>query len=432
MCTFHICAVVIIACLEFGMSQLPTNVTSEDINTTASYHNVATLYGNILNGYDKRVKPRKDQSEVVTVTFFFRIFGITEFDTASQKLSMLGFFYFQWRDDMLSWKPTAYGGIKVAKLPLKDIWSPGMMFIRDLQGNGVIGDPEDGVILSYTGDATWTPAGIFSIICDVSTKFYPFDRQSCVMSIYASDASTSEIRLMPSAGGITLEGYQNNSEWILVCVRVEKVNMSEHYYYHEFIIELERRSEFLIYTVISPLVLLSTLNVGIFIIPIDSGEKGSIAVTLFLSYGIFVTAIKGDLPQNSVDVSYVLIYIHILLMFSVFTVLYCFAESWVFSNRADEHVSLCCFRGSPDERKSSAKDVNPSAAERKELQEAPDDLLASNRTITDLGNERQIRKSVTWRKVLRWADICLMSLSGGVVLVATAIFLYYLSSRRII
>ena len=39
-----------------------------------------------------------------------------------------------------------YAGMKLAKLPLRDIWSPGMLFIRDLQEKCIIGDPKDSVI----------------------------------------------------------------------------------------------------------------------------------------------------------------------------------------------------------------------------------------------------------------------------------------------
>ena len=327
---------------------------------------------------------------------------------------------------MLSWEPKSYGGVKVAKLPLKDIWAPVMTFTRDLQGNDVIGEPRDGVIVANTGDATWTPAGIISVICDVTTKFYPFDRQSCVMSIYAADADTSEILLLPSGEGVGLEGYQPNSEWILINVRVEKSNLSEVIF--DFIIDLERRTEFLVYTVVTPLVLLSILNVGIFIIPIDSGEKGSIAVTLFLSYGIFVTAIKDDLPHNSVDVSYFLIYIQVLLMFSVFTVLYCFIESWVFSDRADDTVSRCCLRKSKIEHTVTHNIANTISKERREH---VDDLSESFRGLADPGNGTETTgHAITWRKLLRWIDICLTLISVCVVSVATSVFFYYLSRRR--
>ena len=407
------------------MFQLPPNAT-EGVNGEASYRNVTRLYENILIGYDKRVKPRMKQADFVTVNFLFRILGITEFDTASQKLSILGFFYFQWRDDMLSWKPESYGGLKVAKLPLKDIWSPGMMFMRDLQGTGVIGDDREGVIFANTGDATWTPAGIFNVICDVKTKFYPFDRQYCVMSIYAADASSSEIRLLPSGDGVGLEGYQPNSEWNLVNARVENVSMSGAYFY-EFIFDLERRTEFLLYTVVSPLVLLSILNVGIFIIPIDSGEKGSIAVTLFLSYGIFVTAIKDELPHNSVDVSYFLIYIQLLLIYSVFTVLYCFVESWVFSVRADDTVTRCCFKKKQIEHQATPNISKTISSKFKH--ETADGLATSSTALTDSGNGTEIGNSVTWRKLLRWIDLSVMLISVCVVSIATSVFFYNLSCR---
>ena len=106
----------------------------------------------------------------------------------------------------------SYGGIKVSKLPLKDLKSPVMTFIKDFHGSGVIGDGRD----AHTDDAMWTPAGIFSVICDVTTKFYPFDRQSCVMSIYAADSASLEINLQPLDEGACKDRYQPNSEWILV------------------------------------------------------------------------------------------------------------------------------------------------------------------------------------------------------------------------
>ena len=420
-------------------SQLPQNKTAE-VTDIASYENVTDLYKNILSGYDKRVRPRVKQTDFVTVTFLFRILGITEFDTARQKLSILGFFYLQWRDEMITWVPKSYGGQKAIKLPLKDIWYPAMKFIRDFKGSGTIGEPQESVIFAHTGDATWTPEGIFNVICDVNTRYYPFDRQSCIMSIYASDAATSEIHILPSGEGVALQGYQPNSEWKLINARAENISLSGTIL-NSIVIDLERRTEFLIYTIISPLVLLSVLNIGIFIVPIDSGEKGSIAVTLFLSYGIFVTAIKDELPHNSLDVSYFLIYIQILLMFSVFAVLYSFVESWIFSEHADNTVSRCCFANNKTEN-INLRNLEISASEswktetNNELKKGFDNMASSMRASVDAQNESEMRSNVrgnvskvTWRKLLRWIDFGLTLISVCAVSIATAVFFYFLSCR---
>ena len=429
MCKFLVPVVVFSFCLDKCVTQLLTNVSSKDSYVKASYKNVIQLYESILLGYDKRVQPRKDQSDIINfkVTFFFQIIGITEFDTASQKLSILGFFDFEWIDEILSWEPKSHGSIKMAKLPLKDIWYPNIKFARDLQGNGVIGDQRDGVIFAHTGDVTWTPAGIFNVLCDVTTKFYPFDRQSCRMSIYAADADSSELLLLPSGEGVGLEGHQPNSEWNLVNVRIEKVIQYDGYYY-DFILDLERRTEFLVYTVVTPLVLLSILNVGIFIIPIECGEKGSIAVNLFLSYGIFITAVKDDLPHNSVDVSYFLIYIQMLLMYSAFTVIYCFVESRVFSDRADDAVSRCCSRNNKTQQQDKTDKVDTMTSQG--LPENVDDLPSTLRDLTEYSNGKESSNALTWRKLLRWIDICLMLISTCSVSTATSVFFYFLSRRN--
>ena len=92
---------------------------------------------------------------------------------------------------------------------------------------------------------------------------------------------------------------------------------------------------FILYTVISPLILLSLLIVCVFLVPVDSGEKASTSVTIFLSYGIFVSAIRDELPPNSINGSYLLSYIQLLLLFSVFSVIYYFIQSWIFAHYAE-------------------------------------------------------------------------------------------------
>ena len=92
-----------------------------DIYTNVAYENVTNLYKDLLPSYDKRVRPVRNQSHAVTVTFAFSLSNIIYFDTAYQRLSVMGTFFFFWNDEYLRWNYSSYGGLKVAKLPLSQV-----------------------------------------------------------------------------------------------------------------------------------------------------------------------------------------------------------------------------------------------------------------------------------------------------------------------
>ena len=66
------------------------------------YNNISTLYGDLLKGYDKRIAPRINQYPPVEVTFMFKLLNLIDFETATQKLSILGLFYFFWTDEPMA------------------------------------------------------------------------------------------------------------------------------------------------------------------------------------------------------------------------------------------------------------------------------------------------------------------------------------------
>ena len=415
------------------VSLLATFVTCSDLAQTPSltnnrtdliffpfYTNVTHLYEDIFRGYDKRIKPRINQSESVTVSFMFEFFSIIEFETASQELSVLGMFYFMWNDELLSWEPPLYDGVNVAKFPLKEVWSPIMKISQASNGNGVIGHTADIVTYASSGDATWVPEGTYSVICEVTIKFYPFDRQSCNLTLYVSDVALSEVTLEPLFDGVKSDVFRKNPEWKLLEVYTHKIEYAGVYLY-DIVIKVERRTEYIMYTIVSPLILLSVLNIGVFIVPIDSGEKGSIAVTIFLSYEVFVSAINDDLPHNSINVCYLLIYIQFLLYFSVFAVIYSFAESYIYTYHADDPV----IRRKKDSAKYSRNEE--SKMHSKQFKSANADRTGTSSEKLTTGSTNQIKEKectdkLTWKKLLRYIDIIFFATCFLVVSTSTAIY----------
>ena len=328
------------SCTTMSTSSSPA-VLSNDTNITSAgdvYDSMTSLYIHLLKKYDSRVKPRRNLSEPVTITGSFALQGILAFDTASQKLSILGYFIMKWSDEILVWDPLLHDLIEALRFPIGQVWTPNMMTLFSFAENSKIGSPNDIITIWSNGTVRWTPENTFKILCDVNTKFYPFDRQSCEFYVYVSDTTTSETDLTEIRTEISNINFRANSEWKVVSISSERIVRSI-LSVIRIILELKRRHEFITHTIIAPLVLLSILNVGVIIVPVESGEKGSIAVTIFLSYGIFISTISDELPHNSLNISYMLIYILLLLLFSVIAVVYTYMESYIYTRFGNQKVS---------------------------------------------------------------------------------------------
>ena len=110
---------------------------------------------------------------------------------------------------------------------------------------------------------------------------------------------------------VFLDEFQSNSEWDLIDSSVAE-NVDDQRAGLIFTLKLKRKPLYTILTVISPIWMLSILNIFVFMLPCDSGEKASYAVTVFLAFAVFLSIISSSLPTNSESISIMSIYIVIL------------------------------------------------------------------------------------------------------------------------
>ncbi|XP_067674994.1 acetylcholine receptor subunit beta-type unc-29-like [Haliotis asinina] len=86
-------------------------------------------------------------------------------------------------------------------------------------------------------------------------------------------------------------------------------------------INLKRRPLFHIFTILLPVVLLHFLSSFVFLLPSQSGEKTSMAVSMLLSFQLFLSIIRDSLPENSLTVSLFSLYVSLANFTSVVIVI---------------------------------------------------------------------------------------------------------------
>ena len=407
---------------------VPTETPSSNGSDTTSIPNVYTstinLYREVLENYDTRVLPRKNTSQPIDISASFILQGVFELDTVSQKLSILGYYMLSWRDEILVWNASTHGGIDKIKLPISQVWVPPLRFSQTHGGKGIIGDNDDIVEITSDGRSALTTDNTYNIFCDVDIRFYPFDKHDCVFYVFVTQMNYLDVNITTFNTQLGSVHYKENTEWRVVRFRSTRLVFLMSYVTIRINLELERRHEFILFTTICPLVLLSVINVGVFLVPVNTGEKGSISVTIFLSYSVFITAISEELPCNSLNISYILIYILLLLLLSILAVVYAYIQSYIYDRYANERVTFSCLRKLLNVPISLKSTKISAIASQSEINQATDQNKAT--LMTDGSSPKN--NHLTWHILLQRLDVIIFIFMLLIVVIATPIFFAYLSS----
>tara|TARA_B100000787_G_C16184481_1_gene293790 strand:+ start:194 stop:1243 length:1050 start_codon:yes stop_codon:yes gene_type:complete len=233
----------------------------------------------------------------------------------------------KWNDKNLQWNQSKWNisSIIVQTNPELDraIWIPDIVIYNtaekpmdDLHGSNAI--------VSSNGDVFWSRPGMIRTSCVFDLADFPFDTQVCTYKFGSWVYDSSKINLTDNSNLIDLSHYQNNQEWKLTNTnsRIESriyTCCDEPYQTAIFNVTLKRNSGYYVLNIIIPAFATSTLMLICLLIPWDSGERISYAVTVMLSIIVFLLILSEHLPKT--DTKPILSKMLIgLVMFSLFIV----------------------------------------------------------------------------------------------------------------
>ncbi|XP_060599402.1 neuronal acetylcholine receptor subunit alpha-6-like [Ruditapes philippinarum] len=299
-------AVIILLCLS-----------SVRISYCVSYNNSVDLMRDVLDGYDARQRPVSDQSHPVVVTVSFYLLTIQEFNEVAAKFSVYGLLILGWNDQIITWDPKDYGMAYSALFRLSDVWYPKLVLTNPYTKLSDLGDDWMTIRIYNSGHTTFVPGAVFDTSCNADVTFYPFDTQICILSFNVWSYVGTEVYLHPTADEVLLDFFTENGEWDLENTRVQRT-AGEHYTSDtlHFIFTIKRKPEFLIVNVVLPIVFMSIINILVFILPAESGERVGYSVTVLLALAVFMTLVGDNLPKTSEPVPILSYYLMILLILS--------------------------------------------------------------------------------------------------------------------
>ncbi|XP_048740681.1 neuronal acetylcholine receptor subunit beta-3-like [Ostrea edulis] len=273
----------------------------------------------LLHGYSKKIRPVLDQSKSVDMAVSLWISSINDVIVVEQKMVVSAYVQVTWRDERLSWNATQWG-IHTMQFIQGDLWIPDLVLMNGFKTMQPLGGDSYFLSVTSNGEIVWDPFMVFESKCDIDVSYFPFDKQTCSIIFGTWSYGRNEVFLyVPPNTKVEFREVVENSIWEVTSADATFDPVSNNNAV-TFIIHLRRKPLHYFLNMILPIVCLGVLNGFVFIIPADAGEKMGYTVSIFLSFIVFLTMIRDELPVNSGNVSIMSIYVMIQIGLSMLVI----------------------------------------------------------------------------------------------------------------
>ena len=152
------------------------------------------------------------------------------------------------------------------------------------------------------GDIIWIPGVKFRTSCKVDLTRFPFDRQTCYINITSWLYTIEYINFNVTTAEVDIEHLESNGEWAVT--RTSEAmdiiySLAGTMSYVYCVVELRRRSKYYVLHILMPVIAMSTVSMFVFAMPVQSGEKISLGISVLISYSVFTILVTDIMPANA-------------------------------------------------------------------------------------------------------------------------------------
>ncbi|XP_055996643.1 neuronal acetylcholine receptor subunit alpha-7-like [Ostrea edulis] len=280
------------------------------------------LFNDVIYKVNPDIAPFESSKTTIAVMITLNLVGITDINEKQQTMSGSYWIAISWTDYRLRWNPALYNNITSVHMKADKIWSPKSICIFNEIGNDKCFNAKEDPVTVYAEGFVAYMKYLGSVSqCVIDVTSYPFDSHVCSLSFGNINSYSEYLNFNEEYSNLLLQYLQPNEVWDIqnTSFRVDKYydpvnrNTQEHL---NFYIHLQRKSFYVVISVLLPVVILSVLNLCCFVVPIDSGEKMGFCMTIFLTFAVFLTMITDSMPKSSDKVPYFTVYLITQLVIS--------------------------------------------------------------------------------------------------------------------
>ncbi len=268
------------------------------------------LIQTLLTNYSASVRPVKNSSQPVNVTFEFRLVKIVKLDIKEQEIVLNARILMRWNDPSLVWDKALNNNMENLNIPMSNIWTPDVLLYNTASEESQ--DQSDvykaNVMVKNTGRVTWMSPVTLRASCVIDVKWFPFDQQSCDLTFGSISLTVSKLGLNflnkpGSVSEVRSEKFYSSGIWSLTALTASMLERSyiccdEPFSLINYNITLDRLSLYWVLYLILPCLCLSAVSICVFFIPPETGERISYCITVVLSISVYLLVISDKLPEK--------------------------------------------------------------------------------------------------------------------------------------
>ena len=279
---------------NYGILSTFTFIVTFFVNfiNAGTYNDTESLYNYLTSSRNKNVRPHTDTTKPTKVYLDFFLINLQEIDAVEGTVSLTGYFQVAWNDPNMAWNRMAYNNIYHLQVPKDTIWIPPLINSNSAKEIKILGINGLLATVVFDGNISWYPGQNLLFACNIDTTYFPFDKQVCDMEVLGWGYNINDVvfkstflRYKPSSIMKTVSGNCR--------VQAFQSQILQYRYL------LQRRPTFLVATLVLPAILLSLINIAVFLLPQDSGERIGFSITLLLAVVVYLTIAQGLLPATA-------------------------------------------------------------------------------------------------------------------------------------
>ncbi|XP_069133742.1 neuronal acetylcholine receptor subunit alpha-3-like [Argopecten irradians] len=263
----------------------------------ATHTDIIRLHKNLTQDYNIYVRPTFNQSEPTNIKVSFFLLSIKELDEKTGKLAIVGFFLLSWTDFQLQWNLSEYDNTYTIFLSKESVWKPEIVLVNPYEEIKPLGYDGQNIRAVYNGEVYWIPVNVYESTCAIDVTYYPFDNQTCAITFSSVSYAQSELQFTAESNQSNLLYFYENGLWEVTKNEVHIDNYASPSI--TLMLGLKRRPIFHLLNTVIPLSIIGLLNVLVFLLPAESGERIGFSITVLLAMAVFMTIVTDSLPSNS-------------------------------------------------------------------------------------------------------------------------------------
>lgn len=282
------------------------------VNSTATYDDERLLREHLLTNYSKGIRPVIDLTTSVNIIALLYLQTLYDLDFVNNIVRARYYLGLVWFDEKLTWDPLEYNNITSLYLPKDKVWNPAIKMCNSMDKS----EEKDGISevkIKYNGEVNSWSFRLLHSYCQINAYTYPFDEHMCEIYMCVALHTTNHTRIQQ----LIYEDskFTPNYKWDINVTG--RVNGTDDMFSYAFApMYLKRKLTVGIIAMLIPTLMMTVLTIFVFLLPPESGEKVSLATTIFLSNVLYLVQIDKTTPTNTKYPSLLMLYLMLLSMLS--------------------------------------------------------------------------------------------------------------------